>query len=593
MKVVFSALHLAYFRNFETVIRTLADRGHDVHLSADETETLGGRELAERLAAEYTDAAGRGRVTFSFAPSIETEPVVDSARRLRLGLDYVRALGPRYATSPKMRVRAEERTPRIVRWTTSVGETGVSATAAALKRIERLIPGSPAIEAYLRSLAPDVLLLVSLTYSRSYQWDQLKAARALRIPVGAAIMSWDHLSSKALLHIAPDLVLVWNDVQRQEAVEMHGLPPERIVTTGAHSYDHWFARRPERTREAFARAVGLRGDRPFVLYVCSALSPTPQPPEPVLVRRWVEALRASADPVLRELGVLVRPHPERVKEWTGVTLDGLDNVVLHGRNPIDAGAKADYFDSLYHSSAVIGLVTSAFLEAAVLGKPVMTFTLPEYRLHQEEMVHFQYLTTVEGGLLRKAPDFESHFEQLRAAIDEGGEATERNRRFVQTFIRPAGLDQMAAPIFADAVERLHREGTVPDPQLNASPFLRRVAVAVAERGRSGALRRLLNDEREDAADLERQDMQRVRAARQDAKDERLRIERRDRDRRIRQAAMRRRIKVVKAQWRHVRHIGALSRRGLRLVRYGAGVCVHRLLVAANLRSDMPPTGGES
>ena len=55
---------------------------------------------------------------------------------------------------------------------------------------------------YLRRHAPDVVVLTSLTYSRSQQLDVLKAARQLDIPVAAAVMSWDHLSSKALLHIA-------------------------------------------------------------------------------------------------------------------------------------------------------------------------------------------------------------------------------------------------------------------------------------------------------------------------------------------------------------------------------------------------------
>jgi hypothetical protein len=93
-----------------------------------------------------------------------------------------------------------------------------------------------------------------------------------------------------------------------------------------------------------------------------------------------------------------------MREWKGVSLDGLDNVAVHGRNPIDADAKADYFDSLYYSSAVVGLCTTVFLEAAIIGRPVLTLQLPAYRLHQDGMLHFRYLLTVEGGLLHTAPD---------------------------------------------------------------------------------------------------------------------------------------------------------------------------------------------
>jgi hypothetical protein len=413
MKVVFSALHFASFRNFESVVQALAERGHHVHLMADETERFGGQALVERLSAQYSN------VTWGWTPSPAGEPWFPFAQKVRLALDYVRYLDPRYADAPKLRLRNIERTPRIVRWLTSGAGgllVGHRPIARALKWLERTMPQSSAIEQYLAEQRPDVVLLASLTFSRSLQIEQLKAAKVLGIPVAACIMSWDHLSSKTLLHIPPDLTIVWNDVQKQEAMDMHGLPAERVVVTGAQCYDQWFERAPARSREEFCRAVGLNPSRPFVLYVCSAMSPVPDPVEPVFVKQWVEAMRASANPRLRAAGVLVRPHPERVREWEGVSLDGLENVVVHGRTPIDSDAKADYFDSLYFSDAVVGLCTSAFLEAAIVGRPVLTLLLPAYRIHQDGMAHFRYLLNVGGGLLQTAPDLESHLVQLGEVV---------------------------------------------------------------------------------------------------------------------------------------------------------------------------------
>ena len=320
------------------------------------------------------------------------------------------------------------------------------------------MPASDTMIEYLRRHAPDVVVLTALTYSRSQQLDVLKAARALGLPVAAAIMSWDHLSSKALIHVQPDQVIVWNDVQRDEAVSMHGVPAAASSPPGRSATTSGSPRTPERSRDEFCRAMGLRADRPFVLWVHSALSPTPDPPEPQLVVRWIEALRAHPDPRLREAGVLVRPHPERLKEWAGIDLTRFGNVAFHGGNPIDRASRDDYFDSLYHSAAVVGLVTSAFLEAAVVGRPVLTFMLPEYRMHQEEMIHFRYLLTVEGGLLHTAADLGEHFRQLGDALALGGARDERNRRFIGAFVRPAGLDVAATPRFADAVEALAPRG---------------------------------------------------------------------------------------------------------------------------------------
>ena len=556
MKILFAALHLAAFRNFESAIRELAARGHHVLLVGEDAETLGGEELARRLAEDYP-----GRVTWDRLPSLEHEPWYDAARRMRVALDYVRALDPQYPQ--KLRLRSEERTARVVRWMSRLPR-GRARALAALQRFERLMPVSATLVEYVRRAAPDAIVLASLTYSRSQQLDLLKAGRALQIPVAAAILSWDHLSSKALLHVVPDMVIVWNATQKREAVEMHGIPPERVILTGAQCYDQWFTRGPERSREEFCRAIGLRPDRPFVLWVHSALSPTPEPPEPVLVTRWIEALRRSPDPRLRDLGVLVRPHPERRKEWAGVTLDRYENVAFHGRNPIDRDAKNEYFDSLYHSSAVVGLVTTAFLEAAIVGRPVLTFTLPEYRLHQEEMIHFRYLTELEGGLLHMAPDLETHLAQLADAVALDGRRDERNRRFLEAFVRPGGLDTPATPAFADALEQLQRQGASADPSLNITGWRRTLAVAAASRARSGIGRWLMNDPITDARDAHEVRTDRSLQTRRAAKDARLR-------------AKARRHQLVRV-WEALRLKQARS--AVRAARFRAAMFAHRILGTA-------------
>jgi hypothetical protein len=609
MRVLFSALHLGYFRNFESVIRALAERGHHVHLTADEADAVGGgQELAARLAAEYPG------ITWDLLPALaETEPWFDAAQRLRLGLDYARALERRFASTPKLKVRARERTPRVVRWAAAVPLVGPPLVRATLKRLERLMPRSAALTEYLRARAPDVVVLASLTYARSQQLDLLKAARGLGQPVAAAIMSWDHLSSKAPVHVTPDRVLVWNDVQRQEAVEMHGLAAERIVVTGAQCYDQWFGRGPGRSRAAFCRAMGLPAERPFVLWVHSALSPTPDPPEPVLVTRWLEALRGSADAHLRELAVLVRPHPERIKEWAGVDLSRFAAVAFHGRNPIDAEAKDDYFDALYYSRAVIGLVTSAFLEAAIVGRPVLTFTLPEYRLHQEEMAHFRYLTEVGGGLLHTAPDITTHLEQLARVVASGAGREERNRRFLTAFVRPGGLDTPATPVFVEALEALHRTGTIADPTLDQYLWLRPLVASGAAAGRTGLARWLLLDARGDVRDDYDEQRRRIVEARVEKKVQYQRARQRQRSLRMRRDALHRRGKVIAGSLRVLRYHTSVGirRRARRLqdllwrrsikktksvgrrLRHRTAITVRRVLTLAGIGNAHPPGAGES
>ena len=108
MKILFTALHFANYRNFESVIREFAARGHQVHLLADEQESFGGQALVERLAAEFPN------ITWGWTPSPAEEPWFPFAQKIRFALDYARFLDPRYAEAEKLRIRNIERTPRIV-----------------------------------------------------------------------------------------------------------------------------------------------------------------------------------------------------------------------------------------------------------------------------------------------------------------------------------------------------------------------------------------------------------------------------------------------------------------------------------------------
>jgi hypothetical protein len=226
---------------------------------------------------------------------------------------------------------------------------------------------------------------------------------------------------------------------------------------------------------------------------------------------------------------------------------------------------------------VVGLVTSAFLEAAVVGRPVLTFMLPEYRMHQEEMIHFRYLLTVGGGLLHTAGDFDEHFRQLTQALALGGSRDERNRRFIGAFIRPAGLDVPATPRFADAVEALARTAAPADPGLTGGAWLRPVAVAVASWSRSGVGRWLMNDRRTDAWDERAEETERAIAARQQAK----LAHHQSKERR---KASRRRRELALAVGKKTRHVW-------RQARHKASVTVRRGLHVAGVRR-MAPGGGK-
>ncbi|MBI4263007.1 MAG: hypothetical protein HY657_01405 [Acidobacteria bacterium] len=479
MKLVFFARHWSYLRNFESAIEELAARGHHVHLAADVEEALGGREMIERLVARYP-----AQLSMGSAPGRAHGAWPELAQRIRHSLDYLRFLGPRYgSTTPQLLARARDRAPRsmlaLMRLRPFRTEKGRAAAASVFHALERGLPRRRDLERFIADQRPDAVLITPLVDLGSRQLDHLRAAKRLGVRTILPVGSWDHLSCKALLRLLPDALLVWNEAQKAEAVGMHGVPTDRVVVTGAQCYDQWWGRRPTRTREEFCARVGLRADRRFVLYVCSALL-RGTADEPMFVLDWIRAIRASADPRLKDIGILVRPHPARLKEWSKVDFSGHRNVAFWGAHPVDAEAKDDYFESMYYSAAVVGLNTSAFVEASVVGKPVHTILLPEISAaNQEGTLHFHYLLTMNGGLLRAARSFDEHVALLADSLAGEGGGDVKAARFAEAFVRPFGPDVPATPRFVDAVERVAAGPAPPRERIGFAALLQVVLYPLA------------------------------------------------------------------------------------------------------------------
>jgi hypothetical protein len=260
---------------------------------------------------------------------------------------------------------------------------------------------------------------------------------------------------------------------------MHNVPRERIVVTGAQLFDQWFAMGPGSTREAFCAERGLDPARPIILYLCSSSFICPH--EAPFVRRWLAAVRAHQDPILRSANVLVRPHPAHAPQWSGVSLAEFGNVVIWpsaGAAPLDAERKQDYFDSLFHAACVVGVNTSGFLEAGILGRRTLSVRSPEFPQSQEGTLHFRYLTS--AGLVSLADEIAPHLAELADLLRRGGEASAQIERFVGEFLRPNGLGTPCTPILVSALERLaankQRKPLVPP---FAAPLVRGLVFPVA------------------------------------------------------------------------------------------------------------------
>ncbi len=90
-----------------------------------------------------------------------------------------------------------------------------------------------------------------------------RAAVELNIPTLGVLRSWDNLFKG--LRIFPDTLVVWNEVNREEAVRLIGYSPEKVKAIGGAQFDPYFASDATWTREQFVSHFQLDAARPVIV----------------------------------------------------------------------------------------------------------------------------------------------------------------------------------------------------------------------------------------------------------------------------------------------------------------------------------------
>jgi hypothetical protein len=445
-----------YLRYYGTALTALSDRGHELLLARPDRFDEVGVPGALRK---------RDRVSTALYPGNRQDGLEQSIRFLRAARDFARYQAPELRAAHANRRRSFERLLRTVVGKArslafegdvpafEYGEDDWSTLDRLFRDLESLIPPDERIRTFLRDCRLDVVVSISRINIAARENELIKAARSLDLPTGVVVYSWDNLSSKGMIHEPPDRLFVWNQVQADEARRLHGIDPARVEITGAVRFDPVFERSPSAARPELLAELGLDRRRTTLLYLGSSSFVAPREPE--LVDRWLGAVRASGDQRIRDANVIVRPHPGTAADpvWRAYAPVDERAVVTP---PVVRERAQDLFDQLWASDAVVGLNTSAEIEAAIVGRPVLTIKVGDLAPGQEGSVHFRYLLAEEGGFVETADGLDEHLEQLGRALG-GDPLADARRRFLESFVRPLGLGRPAGGALAAAIEELANE----------------------------------------------------------------------------------------------------------------------------------------
>ena len=190
--------------------------------------------------------------------------------------------------------------------------------------------------------------------------------------------SWDNFTNKLLPVRRVNRLIVWNDLMRRQAMQLHGYDEGDIRVAGTPQWDRYFHDGVTGSRREFCNRVGADPDRKLL-----TLTTTPRelyPHHDHVLRTLLAAMREGR---FREpVQVLVRLHPrddrshyaefehvpgvilekpfrETVKAGDGLSVD------------VTAASQQHLADTLCHSDVIINVASTIAIEAAIFDTPVV------------------------------------------------------------------------------------------------------------------------------------------------------------------------------------------------------------------------------
>ncbi len=208
----------------------------------------------------------------------------------------------------------------------------------------------------------------------------LREAAKRKIPIAAAIISWDSSSSYGLPGADVDWITCWSDVQKQELVGGGDWRPERVNVAGMPPYDGYVRGDWLLSREEYFRLHNLDPQRKLLSYASSFVSWSPNIQNVEALARLVSQERLAAPSQL-----LVRLHPihmsgHYVQEAERIRQLARELPHIHVVEPVPLGALGHYSGEdmaektsmMAHSDIFLTVYSTMCVEASFQERPIVS-----------------------------------------------------------------------------------------------------------------------------------------------------------------------------------------------------------------------------
>jgi CDP-glycerol glycerophosphotransferase (TagB/SpsB family) len=211
----------------------------------------------------------------------------------------------------------------------------------------------------------------------------LREARRHGIPTMAAIVGWDNPSSYTIPGAPMDYATCWSQIQKDELVKGSDWDPERVHIGGIPSYDGYFRKQWQLSREEYFKLHNLDPERCLISYACSFVHFAPNYPN-------VEALAklVSSSSLVKPAQLLVRLHPSHFQDKPQIFAEERERIFalekqyphVHVVTPVALGGSLGYYGGedmdekssmMAHSDVLVTVYSTMVVETAVHDTPII------------------------------------------------------------------------------------------------------------------------------------------------------------------------------------------------------------------------------
>jgi len=293
-----------------------------------------------------------------------------------------------------------------------------------LRRLDFLLVRNITYQIFFDRYKPDLVFLAHLFNEPEIHL--LREAKKRGIKTVGLINSWDKVTTRSMIRLKPDHLIVFNDIVREELVRYGNFKQEKIFVSGLPQYDFYFTERVS-SREKFFHHIGIDPNKKLIVYAPLGASFGSSDWDMIdFFHNLLEEKKFGEN-----LALLVRfqPNdfifPEDIKKrpWLVYDYPGIRFSWQRGVDwDMGSGDIAHLKDTLYHMSLLVCFASSLSIDAVVFDKPVINigFEFKPVRPTQSAMQYFErehYKKALATGGIRFVKTKEELIEWVTAYLE--------------------------------------------------------------------------------------------------------------------------------------------------------------------------------